>query len=184
MGFSGTLLISAILHFIFAHIFTLPNTIWKRPTEQCCVLLYGYFLLLRTVSSAAVIPHYSRIPPSLTPLLLSCCILRKHFLLILTDCPRYSGKEAEVWMEEVEFQWQLTSGSSVTDFVWFRGNFPLFCPDGHELLIWRISTQPVQSAEFSFFSKFSSSITFLICGPTKIPRLTLASLRFGNLLRR
>jgi hypothetical protein len=96
MGFNGVVVISAILHFIFAHIFTVSNTIRKGPTEQCCVLLYGYFLLVRAVSSAAVIPHYSRISPSITPLVLFCCILRNHFMSIITDFSRYSGKEAEV----------------------------------------------------------------------------------------
>jgi hypothetical protein len=59
--FNSVIIISAILQFIFAHIFTLSQIPYgKGTTEQCCILFYGYFLLSCEVSSAAVIPHLSR----------------------------------------------------------------------------------------------------------------------------
>ena len=38
-----------------------------------------------------------------------------------------------------------------------------------------------KSVKFNFLSKFSSNITFLICGSTNIPCLNLVSQIFGNL---
>lgn len=75
----------------------------------------------------------------------------------------------------------ITSGTSVTHLSVFQVIFHLFQPRKSQAKDPK-NFHTASSVEFKFTSKFSSNIPLVSFGPTKAPRLILASLTFGNLL--
>ena len=139
-----------------------------------------------TIQHPAVVCHHPFIPKALIACLHCLNVLMKSFTLLVADRAKVCRKKVQVRMQKWIFSdirqpISLYASSKFSTPVLNEGDFLLPKKFAQSHLN---AFQAWSSIEVSSFSKSGSFKTSRICGPTKMPSFSFASLILGNLLHR